>query len=158
MANSKQNMFFIATWLRSYHHITPSTSLFLMHSWNVNTFSLSEIWFKRKLTHTYVHTHGLDPIGLADATADHQRTLMKQGFGTQWVALEDVSPRLRQPTSSAIDFQLTFKRLPVKDDLSEQLKGAYLARHHVGRLLREMAGRQTQETLSWGLLGSLSYE
>lgn len=65
-----------------------------------------------------------------------------------------VSPRMRQPASSAIDFQLTLKRLPVKDDLSEQLRGAYQARHHVGRLMREMAGRQTQETLSWAYWGA----
>lgn len=83
-----------------------------------------------------------------------QQTLMKQGFGTQWVALEPVSPCMRQPTSSAIDFQLTLKWLPVKDDLSVQLRGAYLARHHVGRLMREMAGRQTQETLSWAYWGT----
>ena len=78
---------------------------------------------------------------------------MKQGLGAQRVALEHVSPGMRQPTSSAIDFQLTLKWLPVKDDLSVQLRGAYLARHHAGRLMREMAGRQAQETLSrayWG--------
>lgn len=65
-----------------------------------------------------------------------------------------MSPRMRHSASSAIDFQLTLKWLPVKDDLSVQLRGAHLLRHHVERLMRKMAGRQTQETLSWAYWGA----
>lgn len=83
---------------------------------------------------------------------------MKQGFGTQRVTVQPVSPCMSQLTPSAIDFQLTLKWLPVKDDLSAQLRGAYLVRYHIGRLMHVMADRQMQETLSKGLLGGLSYE
>lgn len=99
--------------------------------------------------HTLMRVQKNKCMCLHNAAGGHQRTLMKRGLGTRWVTLEPSSPRVRQTATSAIDFQLTLKWPPVKDDLSEQLRGAYPARHHVGRLKREMAGGRTQETLSW---------
>lgn len=129
-------------------------SHFLMLAWNINIFSLRKLWNV--------------------SSAESQQTLLCSCTRTQKALIVPNSSRYMSqwPLPDWTDFNKTLcsgfffnhtwgsrrpgqlisschsSGLPVKDDLSVQLRGASLARHHIGRRMREMAGRWTQETLS----------